>query len=520
MINVAIDGPAGAGKSTVAKAVAKKLGLIYLDTGAMYRATAYTALEAGLDVSDAAQISPMLDGMKMEIVFEEGVQQIYVNGANTTPYLREHRMSKAASDISALPCVRYKMVELQREFAATGNVVLDGRDIGTFVLPNANCKIFMTATPEERANRRYKELVEKGQEVDYDTLLTDIKQRDYNDSHREVAPLKQAEDAVLLDTTHMPLEEVIAAVIGIVENKISSPSGGAGAHTGGDGNLNAAEKSNAISEAENDKPSEECSSANKAKEDILSENKNMTDAKNLAHISKKEAKRAANVKKRYKLEKNFGFYRFLRVFLHPLAAMLWPTKLIGIENVKEVEGKNAIFTCNHYSKVDTLLPCFALFKREAHILAKSELFESNLVGWFLHKLGAIPVRRGEADINCVKCVLRLLNDGKQLMIFPEGTRNKQGTQDMAEFKSGTARFAIKTRSPIVPMLYYAPPKLFKRNYLYIGEPFTLEEFYGDRSHDAMDRATEVVREKMDEVRTLVNAYVEDKKGKRDKGDGK
>ncbi len=519
MINVAIDGPAGAGKSTVAKAVAKKLGLIYLDTGAMYRATAYTALEAGLDVSDAAQISPMLDGMKMEIVFEDGAQQIYVNGANTTPYLREHRMSKAASDISALPCVRYKMVELQREFAATGDVVLDGRDIGTFVLPNANCKIFMTATPEERANRRYKELVEKGQEVDYDTLLADIKQRDYNDSHREVAPLKQAEDAVLLDTTYMPLEEVIAAVIGIVESKISSLNGDNDAHTGVDGNVNAEEKPDDVSETENDKPSEECSSANKAHEDRSSEN-NKSETQKAATISKKEARRAEHVKKRYELEKNFGFYRFLRVFLHPLAAMLWPTKLIGIENVKEVEGKNAIFTCNHYSKVDTFLPCFALFKREAHILAKSELFESNLIGWFLHKLGAIPVRRGEADINSVKCVLKLLNDGKQLMIFPEGTRNKQGTQDMAEFKSGTARFAIKTKSPIVPMLYYSPPKLFKRNYLYIGKPFTLEEFYGDRSHDAMDRATEVVRQKMEEVRTLVNAYVEDKKSKRGKGDGK
>ena len=169
----------------------------------------------------------------MDIVYEDGAQQIYVNGLNTTPYLREHYLSKAASDISALPVVRYKMVDLQREFAKTHDVVLDGRDIGTFVLPDANCKFFMTATAEERANRRYKELLEKGQTVDYDQLLQDIIQRDYNDSHREVAPLKQAEDAVLLDTTNMSIEEVIEAVKKVVEEKVKSSSATEPAEVGG-----------------------------------------------------------------------------------------------------------------------------------------------------------------------------------------------------------------------------------------------------------------------------------------------
>lgn len=220
MINIAIDGPAGAGKSTIAKAVASAMGIIYLDTGAMYRATAYAALKKGIDVSDENAVAPMLDELEMDIVYENGIQQIFVNGENVTPFLRAPHMSKAASDISALPCVRYKMVELQRKFAANRDVVLDGRDIGTFVLSEANCKFFMTASAEERAKRRYKELVEKGERCDYDTVLSDIVKRDYNDSHRAVAPLKQADDAYYLDTTAMSIDEVVAAVKRVVKEKI------------------------------------------------------------------------------------------------------------------------------------------------------------------------------------------------------------------------------------------------------------------------------------------------------------
>ena len=220
MINIAIDGPAGAGKSTVAKAVAKELGIIYLDTGAMYRATAYTAIKNGIDVSDEVGVGEMLKTLTMDVVYEDGAQQIIVNGFNTTPYLREHYMSKAASDISALPCVRYKLVDIQRELAKTYDLVLDGRDIGTFVLPDANCKIFLVASAEERAKRRVEENRLKGQECDFDTVLKDIKQRDYNDSHREVAPLKKADDAVELDTTTMTIPEVVEAVISLVKEKI------------------------------------------------------------------------------------------------------------------------------------------------------------------------------------------------------------------------------------------------------------------------------------------------------------
>jgi cytidylate kinase len=207
MINIAIDGPAGAGKSTVAKAVAKKLNIVYLDTGAMYRAVAYSAIKAGISIYDEEQIKPFLANLDMQIEYGE-VQQLIVNGENVTPYIREHSISKAASDVSKLTAVRLKMVDLQRQIASKTNVVLDGRDIGSFVLPNAKYKFFVTASPEVRAERRFLELKEKGGNLSYDEILKDIKDRDLNDSTRALAPLVKTEDAVLVDTSNMSIDEV------------------------------------------------------------------------------------------------------------------------------------------------------------------------------------------------------------------------------------------------------------------------------------------------------------------------
>lgn len=214
--NIALDGPSGAGKSTVAKALAKRLDIIYLDTGAMYRSLAYVAVKQGIDVNDEAAVKPMLDNLDMKIITGDS-QQIIVNGENVTPFIREHYVSKAASDISALPAVRIKLVELQREIAKNNCVVLDGRDIGTYVLPDAKYKFFITATPEVRAKRRFEELKAKGDAPSYEKVLEDIKVRDYNDSHRAFAPLKQADDAVLVDTTNMSIDEVIDFVLNKME---------------------------------------------------------------------------------------------------------------------------------------------------------------------------------------------------------------------------------------------------------------------------------------------------------------
>lgn len=218
-MNIAIDGPAGAGKSTIAKLLAAKLGILYLDTGAMYRAVGLKALNTGVDISDEAAVEKMLADTKIDVTQENGVQHVYLDGNDVSSAIRENVVSKAASDISAVPCVRYKMVELQREIASRCDTVLDGRDIGTFVLPNAEYKIFLTASAEERAKRRYAELKAKGSTLTLEQIKDDIVKRDYNDSHRTLAPLKKADDATEVDTTAMSIDDVVGRIYAIIGAK-------------------------------------------------------------------------------------------------------------------------------------------------------------------------------------------------------------------------------------------------------------------------------------------------------------
>lgn len=213
MINIAIDGPAGAGKSTLAKEVAKALNINYLDTGAMYRAAAYAALKAGVNVKDEPQVARLLDEIDLKTVYSDGEQQMLLDGVNVMPFIRTPEMSTAASDISALPCVRQKLVAMQREVASQYDLVLDGRDIGTYVLPDAPYKFFVTADAKERARRRHEELLSKGVEKSYSSVLDEMLQRDANDSSRALAPLKQADDAILIDTTNMDMDAVLDAVL-------------------------------------------------------------------------------------------------------------------------------------------------------------------------------------------------------------------------------------------------------------------------------------------------------------------
>lgn len=216
---IAIDGPAGAGKSTIAKLLAKKLGILYLDTGAMYRAVGLKAVENGVDISDEDAVKKMLDSTTVDVKICDSVQRVYLDGQDVTGRIREHRVSKAASDISVVPCVRYKMVELQREIASRCDTVLDGRDIGTFVLPNAEYKIFLTASVAERARRRYEELKAKGEDCTLESITADIEKRDYNDSHRALAPLRKADDAVEIDTTDLTIEEVADKLTALIGGK-------------------------------------------------------------------------------------------------------------------------------------------------------------------------------------------------------------------------------------------------------------------------------------------------------------
>lgn len=212
--NIAIDGPAGAGKSTMAKRIAAELGLVYLDTGAMYRGIAYYVVKRGVSPEDREGVLPMLDGISMDIAYDDGMQKVLINGEDVTPHIREHTISMAASTVSKIPEVRIKLVELQRDIASRTDCVLDGRDIGSYVLPHADVKIYLDARPEVRAVRRLDELKAKGTagNMTYEDILADIVARDYQDTHRDFAPLKVAEGAIVIDTSDMSVDEVAKAV--------------------------------------------------------------------------------------------------------------------------------------------------------------------------------------------------------------------------------------------------------------------------------------------------------------------
>ena len=213
MINIAIDGPAGAGKSTISRRAAAALGFIYIDTGALYRTVGLVALRAGVDPTDPEAVSALLDDkLIVELRFVDSEQHMFLCGEDVSEAIRMPEASMAASAVSAVPAVRAFLFDLQKKMAHENNCIMDGRDIGTVVLPDANVKIFLTASPEARAQRRYEELVNKGMDVSYDDVLADMKQRDYNDSHRAIAPLKPAEDAILLDTSGNTLEQSVALV--------------------------------------------------------------------------------------------------------------------------------------------------------------------------------------------------------------------------------------------------------------------------------------------------------------------
>ena len=220
MVSVAIDGPAGAGKSTLARRLAAELGYIYVDTGAMFRTIGLYALRAGKDPKDNEAVNALLPEISLKFAFIEGEQHIYLNGEDVSTAIRTEEVGMAASAVGANPEVRAFLLGMQRDMAKTQDVLMDGRDIGTVVLPDATVKIFLTASPEARATRRWKEYQQKGVEASYEEVLADVRQRDYQDTHRAAAPLKQADDAVLLDTSELDFEQSLDAMKQIIAQKI------------------------------------------------------------------------------------------------------------------------------------------------------------------------------------------------------------------------------------------------------------------------------------------------------------
>lgn len=222
-IQIAIDGPSGAGKSTMAKMISKELGILYLDTGAMYRAVALKAIQSGVDCTDSEGLSGLVQDIDINISYDNGQQLVFLDGKDVSSQIRTPEVTVGASNVAVVPAVRVKMVELQREIAKNNSVVMDGRDIGTNVLPNADVKIFLTATVEDRARRRYEELQEKGiLQQTFDEVKRDMEYRDINDSSRSFCPLKKADDAILLDTTGYPIEKTVGIILDIVKARLQN----------------------------------------------------------------------------------------------------------------------------------------------------------------------------------------------------------------------------------------------------------------------------------------------------------
>ena len=219
-INIAIDGPAGAGKSSVSKRLAEILSYIYIDTGALYRAIGIYALRHNIDTKDKEKIEAVLENIKVSIKHIDGTQRVFLNDEDVSDDIRTPNASMAASNVSAFPAVRDYLLSIQRDIASENNVIMDGRDIGTVILPKANIKIFLTATPEERARRRCEEMNQKGQCVEYKSLLKEIKERDFNDSNREIAPLKPADDAIIVDNTGFVFEQSVDAILEVIRSRL------------------------------------------------------------------------------------------------------------------------------------------------------------------------------------------------------------------------------------------------------------------------------------------------------------
>lgn len=395
-INVALDGPSGAGKSTIARAAAKKLGYVYVDTGAMYRSIALYILDKGVDPEDEQAVVASLPDIDVKLAYENGEQRVILNGEDVSARIRTSEVSMAASKTSSYPRVREFLLGLQKDISKKNNIIMDGRDIGTVILPDAQVKIFLTASAEKRAERRLKELVEKGEDISFEEVLADIIKRDEQDMNRETAPLKKADDAIEVDTSDLTLEESIDAVYNTVVSNIPKE----------------------------DKKEKKTSSRDR-------------ELMPVRPISKKH--------KLFFLHQ--FFYTVLRYIVIGIYHIYYNISFEGKENIPK-DGGN-IFASNHRSYQD---PVFIALQTRVPIsyMAKDELFHKNIFFTALIKaFGAFPVVRGSGDTSVIDTSVEKLEKGRNLVIFPEGTRSKDGK--VGKGKTGVALIAAVAQTKVVPV---------------------------------------------------------------------
>ncbi len=421
-INIAIDGPSGAGKSTIAKMLAAKMRYVYVDTGALYRAVAYFMVKNSTDLHSEEAVSAALSGASVALAYQDGAQRVILNGEDVSDSIRTPEISMAASAVSAMPAVREFLFALQQKIAKENNIIMDGRDIGTVVLPHADVKIFLTADAEERARRRFLELSEKGDSSTYEEVLADINQRDYNDTHRKTAPLKKADDAVEVNSTGLTAEQSSQKLFEIIQEKL---------------NLKKPEKS---------KP----------------------EAKHTHSFDFKPVRRGVKLN-----PVKMFFYRILRSIVTLVYKITYDLHFEGKENIPK-DGCN-IFASNHRSYADPVL--IALPTRVPFsFMAKEELFQSNIFFTALIKaFGAFPVTRGKGDTAAIDMSLERLQKGYNLVIFPEGTRSKDGT--VGKGKTGVALIAAAAQVPVIPVgISFKESLKFRRKIVVkFGKPIKPEE---------------------------------------------
>jgi cytidylate kinase len=449
---IAIDGPAGSGKSTIAREVAKRLGLRYVDTGAMYRAVTLLALEAGLVPDRLKETGPLAEGTTIRLEGRcDDLSRVFVDGREVTDDIRGRLVSQHVSAVSADPAVRRVLTSLQRREAEGGDVVLEGRDMGTVVVPDAGVKVFLTASIDERARRRQLQLAAKGTEQAVEELTEEIATRDTWDSERAVAPLRRAEDAVEIDTTAMSIDEVVAAVCRLVE----------GRKMGGATEAGAGEESTTL----------------------LGEEERPADRWPLSRVVKGPF--------------DTRLYRATHVVLGPVWRLAYRMEVSGVEYFPR--GGPVLLVCNHRGMTD---PFFIGINapRQIHYMAKVELWKFKPLGWAMNAYGTFPVVRGEADRTAIKRGVEILESGAVLGLFPEGGV-RQGDQ-LASIRAGIGLFALRQGVVTIPAALWGTDRVVRKGLprlpqvrLAFGAPLELPEPglpKSERTRIVADRATEAI----------------------------
>ena len=412
MIRIAIDGPGGAGKSSVAKAVSKALGIIYVDTGALYRNIGIYMLDRGIDPKDAEKVSSALSEINIELKFEDGRQVILLNGRDRGDEIRTPEASMAASAVSAIPAVRDYLLDMQRNTAKKNSVIMDGRDIGTVILPKAEVKIFLTASPKARAERRYKELRAKGSDVSFKQVYDEMVERDRNDSTRDVAPCVKAKDAVLLDNSKLTEAETVEKIIKIVKKKTKDTT---------------------------------------------------------------------------------PLYQVLKAVVSPIYRLLFNVRVKGKENLPREGG---VLLCpNHIAAVDVISIGVAC-PRQITCIAKKELFGIPVLGGLIKALGAVKIDRGGGDVGAIKTAVNAIQNGRTVVIFPQGHRCPGVNPATTVVRGGAGLIAYHAGCDVIPVCINIKKGkycLFRKTEIIFGEPIRYSSLgFNEGGRDEYTKATELI----------------------------